>query len=211
MFGLPGFGAQNKVTADRLFSDPKGVQAYMANLYYQLPIEDFTFDQDKGFNYNYNGAQNFGINPSVYTDEAVSSEYWMFIGWDINMYQWWTGGYKLNRDVNVLEAAIPTLDITDVEKKSLIGECAFIKAYNYFALVRRYGGVPLVKELQEYEGDVEILKVPRSTEKESWDYVLELFDKAIENLPQSWSDISVGQQYGRLMPINQEQLCMLHP
>lgn len=179
---------QNKVTADRLFSDPKGVQAYMANLYYQLPIEDFTFDQDKGFNYNYNGAQNFGINPSVYTDEAVSSEYWMFIGWDINMYQWWTGGYKLNRDVNVLEAAIPTLDITDVEKKSLIGECAFIKAYNYFALVRRYGGVPLVKELQEYEGDVEILKVPRSTEKESWDYVLELFDKAIENLPQSWSD-----------------------
>lgn len=179
---------QNKVTADRLFSDPKGVQAYMANLYYQLPIEDFTFDQDKGFNYNYNGAQNFGINPSVYTDEAVSSEYWMFIGWDINMYQWWNGGYKLNRDVNVLEAAIPTLDITDVEKKSLIGECAFIKAYNYFALVRRYGGVPLVKELQEYEGDVEILKVPRSTEKESWDYVLELFDKAIENLPQSWSD-----------------------
>lgn len=180
--------SKNKVTADRLFSDPKGVQAYMANLYYQLPIEDFTFDQDKGFNYNYNGAQNFGINPSVYTDEAVSSEYWMFIGWDINMYQWWTGGYKLNRDVNVLEAAIPTLDITDVEKKSLIGECAFIKAYNYFALVRRYGGVPLVKELQEYEGDVEILKVPRSTEKESWDYVLELFDKAIENLPQSWSD-----------------------
>ncbi|WP_195739060.1 RagB/SusD family nutrient uptake outer membrane protein [Bacteroides cellulosilyticus] len=179
---------KNKVTADRLFSDPKGVQAYMANLYYQLPIEDFTFDQDKGFNYNYNGAQNFGINPSVYTDEAVSSEYWMFIGWDINMYQWWNGGYKLNRDVNVLEAAIPTLDITDVEKKSLIGECAFIKAYNYFALVRRYGGVPLVKELQEYEGDVEILKVPRSTEKESWDYVLELFDKAIENLPQSWSD-----------------------
>ena len=127
---------KNKVTADRLFSDPKGVQAYMANLYYQLPIEDFTFDQDKGFNYN--GAQNFGINPSVYTDEAVSSEYWMFIGWDINMYQWWTGGYKLNRDVNVLEAAIPTLDITDVEKKSLIGECAFIKAYNYFALVRRW-------------------------------------------------------------------------
>lgn len=54
--------------------------------------------------------------------------------------------------------------------------------------MRRYGGVPLVKELQEYEGDVEILKVPRSTEKESWDYVLELFDKAIENLPQSWSD-----------------------
>ena len=55
---------KNKVTADRLFSDPKGVQAYMANLYYQLPIEDFTFDQDKGFNYNYNGAQNFGINTS---------------------------------------------------------------------------------------------------------------------------------------------------
>lgn len=179
---------KNKVTADRLFSDPKGVQAYMANLYYQLPIEDFTFDQDKGFNYNYNGAQNFGINPSVYTDEAVSSEYWMFIGWDWNMYQWWDGGYKLNRDVNVLEDAIPSLNITDAEKKILVGECAFIKAYNYFALVRRYGGIPLIKELQKYNGDVEALKIPRSTEKESWDYVLDLFDAAIENLPPSWSD-----------------------
>ena len=47
--------------------------------------------------------------------------------------------------------------------------------------------LPLVKELQEYEGDVEILKVPRSTEKESWDYVLELLIK-LSKSSSSWSD-----------------------
>ncbi|HKG05213.1 MAG TPA: hypothetical protein VKB19_02075, partial [Pedobacter sp.] len=31
----------DKVQADQLFSDPEGVKVYMANLYYQLPIEDF--------------------------------------------------------------------------------------------------------------------------------------------------------------------------
>jgi hypothetical protein len=31
---------KDKLSADALFSDPAGVKLYMANLYYQLPIED---------------------------------------------------------------------------------------------------------------------------------------------------------------------------
>src|SRR5690606_13494148 len=47
---------------------------------------------------------------------------------------------------------------------------------------KRYGGVPLIKATQKYEGSAETLKVPRSTEKETWDYVLELCDVAAANL-----------------------------
>jgi L-lactate utilization protein LutC len=55
-------------------------------------------------------------------------------------------------------------------------------SYAYFALAKRYGGVPLITAVQKYDGDVEALKVPRSTEKETWDFVLKECDIAIANL-----------------------------
>jgi hypothetical protein len=33
----------DKIQAEDLFADPAGVKLYMANLYFQLPTEDFTF------------------------------------------------------------------------------------------------------------------------------------------------------------------------
>src|SRR5690606_8220377 len=59
----------------------------------------------------------------------------------------------------------------------------FLRAFTYFALVKRYGGVPLITSVQQYTPDVESLKVPRSTEKDTWDFVLSECDAAIEYLP----------------------------
>jgi hypothetical protein len=92
----------------------------------------------------------------------------------------------LIRDVNTLIDILPTLDLPAIDKKNFEGETAFIRAYAYFALAKRYGGVPLIKFKQEYEGDIEKLKVPRSTEKETWDFILAECDRAIENLPDNW-------------------------
>lgn len=41
---------KDKIPADVIFSDPTGVKLYMANLYSQLPIEDFNFTPQYGFN-----------------------------------------------------------------------------------------------------------------------------------------------------------------
>lgn len=90
------------------------------------------------------------------------------------------------RDVNILINELPTLNLPETDKKNLEGETAFIRAYAYFALAKRYGGVPLITTKQEYEGDIEKLKVPRNTEKETWDFVLQECDKAAENLPDAW-------------------------
>lgn len=169
----------DKLQADVIFGDPEGVKIYMANLYYQLPIEDFTFFRG-GFNQNGPGPNNGGFAPAMITDEAVHSEFGDFMG--DGDFQWWDQGYKLLRDVNLLLDVIPTLSVTEDEKKLLLGEGSFIKAFAYFGLVKRYGGVPLMKTSQQYTGDAEALKVPRSTEKETWDYTLELCDQAIANL-----------------------------
>jgi hypothetical protein len=173
----------DKLQGENLFSNPEGVKLYMANLYYQLPIEDFTFFR-QGFNWNTGDPNNGGFAPAMVTDEAVHSEFGDFIGNDD--FQWWDQGYKLIRDTNILIDIIPTLTVPEAETKALIGESAFIRAYAYFALAKRYGGVPLITSVQKYEGDVEALKVPRSTEKETWDFVLKECDVAIQNLGESW-------------------------
>lgn len=172
----------NKIPADAIFGDPAGVQVYMANLYYQLPIEDFTFFRN-GFRWNGGPGKdpnNGGFAMAMQTDEAVHSEFGDFMRNED--FGWWEDGYKLIRDVNLLIDAVPTLDIQEGDKNALLGEGAFIKAYAYYALAKRYGGVPLMKQSQQYDTDPEKLKVPRSTEKETWDYVMELCDIAINNL-----------------------------
>ncbi|KIC94467.1 RagB/SusD family nutrient uptake outer membrane protein [Flavihumibacter solisilvae] len=172
----------DKLQASQIFSDPQGVKIYMANLYSQLPIEDFAYFR-QGFNQNGGDPNNGGFSAAMQTDEAVHTEFGDFIG--DNDFQWWDQGYKLNRDVNLLVDAIPLLDIRDEERAALIGESSFIKAYTYYALAKRYGGIPLIKNTQQYNGDAEALKVPRSTEQETWDYVLQLCDEAIANLGES--------------------------
>ena len=173
----------DKLQGENLFSNPEGVKLYMANLYYQLPIEDFTFFR-QGFNWNTGDPNNGGFAPAMVTDEAVHTEFGDFIGNDD--FQWWDQGYKLIRDTNILIDIIPTLTVPEAETKALIGESAFIRAYAYFALAKRYGGVPLITSVQKYEGDVDALKLPRSTEKETWDFVLKECDLAIQNLSESW-------------------------
>ena len=133
----------DKIQASQIFGDPKGVKIYMANLYTQLPIEDFAYFR-QGFNWNGGDPNNGGFAPAMVTDEAVHSEFGDFVG--DGDFQWWDQGYRLIRDVNLLADAIPTLPIREDEKALLVGESSFIKAYAYFALAKRYGGVSLIRE-----------------------------------------------------------------
>ncbi|WP_417188921.1 RagB/SusD family nutrient uptake outer membrane protein [Bacteroides sp.] len=98
-------------------------------------------------------------------------------------------GYETLRNINLLKSIIPTLDIRDSEKKELEGEVAFMTAYVYFYLAEKFGGVPLIKELQEYDpANPGALVVPRSTEYDTWDYVMQQCDLAAAQLPKERSD-----------------------
>ncbi|GGC15222.1 glycan metabolism protein RagB [Parapedobacter defluvii] len=172
----------DKLDGETLFATPEGVRVYLANLYGQLPIEDFSFGR-LGFN---TANQNTGgIAPATQTDDAANSEFSHLLDGGGN-YQWWDPGYKLIRDINLLLETIPTVSsLSDADKATLLSEGHFLRAFTYFALVKRYGGVPLITSVQQYTPDVESLKVPRSTEKDTWDFVLAECDAAIESLPAS--------------------------
>ena len=63
---------QDKLPVEAVFGSPAGVKLYMANLYYQLPTEDFLFF-NTGFNQNQGGPNNGGQTRAQSTDEAVHS------------------------------------------------------------------------------------------------------------------------------------------
>ena len=81
---------------------------------------------------------------------------------------------------------IPTSTLNESLKKSIIGEGKFLRAYYYFQMVKRYGGVPIVKTVQNFDGtNLAELQVPRNTEKEVYDFIASDLDSAALLLPET--------------------------
>ena len=144
---------RNKIPGDVVLSDPNGIRAFLANLYYQAPIEDFVYFPRAGYNARGNTGS---LSLSQYSIEAIHSEW---PNWNQFNNEWWVKGYRLNRSINILIDAIPGLNIPEQEKKELMGEASFLRAYTYFALAKYYGGVPLITETQEF---TEVIMEPPS-------------------------------------------------
>ena len=82
-------------------------------------------------------------------------------------------------DTRIYEIATTYLPIqeatalSDSEKKLLLAESRFLRAMHYFTLVKRYGGVPLIDEPQQYDpNNLEALMVPRNKEVEIYDFIV---------------------------------------
>ncbi|WP_421897759.1 RagB/SusD family nutrient uptake outer membrane protein [Marinoscillum sp.] len=179
----------DKITAQDLFADPAGTELYMADLYYRLPIEDLNYYPKQGFEVNYGSPNNAGEAQAMFTPWASHSGRNLSLNGDA--LKWWRdirgGGmnftpWALIRNVNAFIEVIPDLDVDDPTKQRYMGEASYIRAFAYFGLAKRYGGVPIITEAQDFEGDPDALLVERSTEKETWDFILSECDLAIANL-----------------------------
>ena len=67
-------------------------------------------------------------------------------------------------------------------KNGFLGEAYFLRAYVYFEMAKRYGGMPLIDEVQDIALSFEELQIPRSTEALTYDFIASDCDKAIELL-----------------------------
>lgn len=168
----------DKISPDAIFSNPAGIEALMANLYARAPIEDFNSVSTYGFSWNPPWPNQAGFYPFIMTDDAVGPEHQGMIGFGGDDFPWWINGYQFNRDVNTLMEIIPELDLKQEAKDELKGEAYFFRAYTYFAMAKRYGGAPLIAKTGDIKDGVESLNVPRSTEKETWDFALAACDSA---------------------------------
>lgn len=172
---------RDKVPAGVILSSEEGIDMYLANLYYLLPIEDFNYMPRSGFR-----TSDAGITAAIYSEEAAHSEFGAF---GREGFDYWSSGYELIRKINTLIEQIPDINVKTVNNEELMGEALFLRAYTYFALAKRYGGVSLIDQVQKYTNDFEALKVPRSTEKATYDFILKDLDDAISKLPSKIDNI----------------------
>ena len=86
----------NKVSAEEVVSSPAGIQAFLANLYYRMPIEAFDFTAESkpnpeqgyrdGFHHNDGAPNNSARYVWLLTDDCTgpevddSQEAWNFVG-----------------------------------------------------------------------------------------------------------------------------------
>ncbi|MDR0845518.1 MAG: RagB/SusD family nutrient uptake outer membrane protein [Tannerella sp.] len=197
-----------KVSADQLLSSEEGLRTLLADLYNSAPMEDFNFRWDWGFNRRgWGQGVSELVMTSMMTDESVQSDGGHGVSTPGGQYfdnsdaesdgdnDSRNGAYKRNRDVSIflenIEEAKNAGTINEATFNRLSSEAHFIRAYIYFGLAKRYGGVPIIENLQDNDyvpgSDNAALFVPRRTEKDTWTFILKECDLAVAHLPEKAS------------------------
>ncbi len=184
---------KDRLTADAMLASDGGINAYMAGLYFALPMEDFRYDFTKVYDIDKkNGVYGIarvdgGKTNMMSSPEAVHSEWGDFAG-QADKYNNWIDVYLAIRKFNELKDNIPLMKPSNPATLiTLKGEYYFFMAYSYFSLAKRYGGVPIITDVQKFAGDYDAIKVPRSKEVDTWKFILAQCDSAILSLPNSTS------------------------
>lgn len=168
---------ENIWTDDDLLSNDAGIEVYMARLYSQMPWEDFKYMAQWGFNRSsWLGA--FGIEG---TGEAVNRD-GICTSFTNEDSAWWGSAFTLIREANHMIETLPdyAANFDEARLNDYIGQAYFVRAYSFYQMARRFGGIPLTLQEAQYPAESEALEIPRSTEEATWDQILADFDMAAE-------------------------------
>lgn len=185
-----------------LFRNDYGIQKYLARVYNELPIEDFNYDLNgdhPGYGYAAGGYHN-------------GNDYW-------GCFKGYSGGSALEvtcrgtgndpgggfgywpygriRDINNLIEALPNYekDLTAKVCEEALGEAHFLRAFYYFGMVKRFGGVPIVDEVQNPRDSLAALRLPRNTEYDCWKFIHDDLEYAMEHASADKSNTTRGNRY----------------
>lgn len=186
------------ISDDVVWNDPILVDAYLAKEYEQMHI--FRFDAPLDPKPAWLGRVSHLW--ATYVSDEVGPNLWGGVinannykrgGLDINggLLEWWDQGYERIRMLNKL---IEDLQVSNNDPgfiESRVSEARFLRAFNYFALVKRYGGVPLITKEIMMDAPEEELYPKRNSEQEIYDFIISELDD-IEEFVKSFTE------YGRV-------------
>lgn len=155
------------------------VEAYVNGFYTLMPEMPQFYNETSG----------------IYCDEArpydaVRTNPFSYGVATIDSYNEWP--YDKIRDINILLEEIDKGSLTEEQKNPQKGQAFFWRAWAYFKMVKAYGGVPLVLEVQGYE-NIESIQLPRNKTSECINAIIDDLDAAIKLLPDKWVDKDLGR------------------
>ena len=112
----------------------------------------------------------------------------------------WDGNRSLwvgIRDCNIfLENIDGVKDVMEYQRKRWVAEVNFLKAFYHYNLMKRYGPIPIIDVNQPISAGVKEVQVYREPIDDVVTYIVDLLDKAIEDLPTA-KEIIEGTEAGR--------------
>lgn len=188
----------NIETVDKMFENKTKIIQAMATCYAYIP------DQ---FNDHYRTRLTLGnevMFPSVYahrTDVFISNR--VMVG-DQNVdnpyYSYWNGGgytSSLYRGIRYCNTFLTYVkDVPDLEPgdyKDFVAQVKFLKAYFHFLLINSYGPIVIADEEIDMNASKEELQKFRQPIDDCFEYVVNLIDEAITDLPARRIKTQLGQ------------------
>jgi len=176
-----------------LWSDPKLIDAFLTQIYGEITV----FDKETSTRYAIGFSDQYDdVKVGMFRIDYLSDE--CRIGWG----KWVTGNqagakfggikiqggvlefwaYNTIRKVNEFIERLPSSPLAEDLKKLRIAEARFLRAFIYFSMVKRYGGVPLITKVQQITDPEEELYPKRNSEEEIYNYVLSELDLCLPDL-----------------------------
>lgn len=154
------------ITETAILSDQAAFTAHMAYLYSQIPFENFS----RWIWLDYYTDQMVNC-----TQDANTSEEYSFDSWKLS--------YTFIRALNNMIEKMPTATAftTEAAKTQALGELKFMRAYVYFTLAQRYGGVPLVTEVSPIAKPAELYQA-RDKASDVYKFIETEMDEAINTM-----------------------------
>lgn len=162
------------LTNEQAFSDPAQVLSIIADLY----------NRQLDFSGLDNGWSSFADFSESFPSENGSANIVQRNEWGFGDWSTWDYGYI--RDLNLfIERATEATALSETDRTRFLAEARFLRANYYFEMVKRMGGVPLIKESLEYDfsGDPTYLQYPRAKESEVYDFVISEIEAIRNDLP----------------------------
>jgi hypothetical protein len=103
---------------------------------------------------------------------------------------WWDGSgdalplFVALRDCNIFFENIDLVPgLSDLERRQWVAEVKFLKAYYHYYLLRMYGPIPIIRENLPASASLEAVQVKREHVDLCFDYIVDLLDEAVPDLP----------------------------
>lgn len=171
----------DQISDAQVWNDPALIEAYLYQSYANVP-----------FHASQKQSQAGGLDvilPVTVADEGFSkkshekgAKTWKknLLDEEGKLFEYW--GYTDIRRANEFFELIETSEID--RKELFIAEMRFIRAFTYFEMVKRYGGIPLILEAQDVQADSAELYVSRNSEKEVYDFISSELNEIMDILPE---------------------------
>lgn len=186
---------QDRIAEDAVWNDERLINAYHTELYNAIPHGFYIHMYSKYTDEAYNSAPCCGadifarntFNPDNITAVAGGDF------WGGHLY-YWDMGYQYIRKINIFLEKMAERTDKIANQDRLVAEARFLRAFIYFELIKRFGGVPIVTEAYDLS-DVQKVSFRRNTFDECVAFIEQDLEAAMPYLPQRYA--STDPNYGR--------------